>query len=191
MNCPKCGAQNMDGVTFCGNCGAQMGSHISQTPEPPQQSFPNDGVSTSQQPPLQQSQQQQPTYQQPAQPYGGQPGTYATPSGGTSSGGMVPPKNYMTESIVVTIISFLCCCSPISVVLGIIAIVKANNVNSEFERGNMNGAISNADSAKKLTIWAAVVAVVFYIIGLIFYFAFWAAMINESGGLENFLDSMS
>jgi hypothetical protein len=180
----------MDGVTFCGSCGAQMEFPISQTPETPQQNFPDDGV-TTQQPSQQQSYQQQ--AQPPDQPYGGgQPGGYnTTPSGGPSSGGMVPPKNYMTESIVVTVISFLCCCSPISVILGIIAIIKANNVNSEFERRNINEAISNADSAKKLTIWAAVIAVAFYIIIMIFYFVFWAAMINESGGFENFWDSMS
>ena len=138
MNCPKCGAQNMDGVTFCGNCGARMESHISQAPETPQQNSPNNDGAVNQQP-LQQS-QQQPYQQQPQQPYGGQPGgyTYTNPSGGPSNGGMVAPKNYMTESIIVTVISFLCCCSPISVVLGIIAIVKANNVNTEFERGNIN-----------------------------------------------------
>jgi uncharacterized membrane protein YvbJ len=168
MNCPKCGVQNMDGVTFCGHCGAQIESH--------QQSS-------------QQSQQQQ--TQQPVQSYaaGGQPGgytaVYTTPADGPSSGGMVPPKNYMTESIVMTVISFLCCCSPISVILGIIAIVKANNVNSEFARGNMNGAISNADSAKILCIWAAVISVVFYIICMIF--TFWAVIISDSG-FENFLN---
>lgn len=188
MNCPKCGAQNVDGVTFCGSCGAQMQSHISQTPEAPQQN----------QQPSQQGQQPQPSYQQqvqqPGQPYGNggvPPGSYAyTTPGGPLNGGMVPPKNYMTESIVVTVISFLCCCSPISIILGIIAIIKANNVNSEFERGNMNEAISNADSAKKLTIWAAVISVVFYIILMICYFAFWAALINESGGLENILENL-
>jgi hypothetical protein len=177
----------MDGVTFCGNCGVQ----ILQAPETSHQNLPNDGMSNQQ--PSQQGRQQQPSYQQqPQQPYGGHPGGYAytVPSGGPSNGGMVPPKNYMMESIVVTVISFLCCCSPISVILGIIAIVKANNVNSEFERRNMNEAISNADSAKKLTIWAAVVSVVSYIIYMIFYFVFWLAMINESGGLENFFENI-
>ena len=110
-------------------------------------------------------------------------GGSASFAGGPSNGGMIPPKNYLVESIVVTVVSFLCCCSsPISIVLGIIAIVKANNVNSEFERGNINQAISNADSAKKLTIWAAIIAVVFAIIGWIIYFVFIAAAIAESGG---------
>jgi hypothetical protein len=183
----------MDGVTFCGNCGARMESYISQTPETPRQDLPNDEMRN--QPPSQQDRPQQPPYQQqPQQPYGGNSRTggyaYTVPSGGPSNGGMVLPKNYMTESIVVTIISFLCCCSPISVILGIIAIVKANNVNSEFERRNMTEALSNADSAKKLTIWAAVISVVFYILYMIFYFVIWLSMIKESGGLENFLEDI-
>ena len=163
-----------------------MESDSSQTPETPQQNSPNDGVVN------QQPYQQQPPYQQqaeqPHQSYGGQPGgyTYTNPSGSPSNGGMVPPKNYMTESIVVTVISFLCCCSPISVVLGIIAIVKANNVNTEFERGNINEALSNADSAKKLALWAAIVAVAFYILGII-----WSMfMISQIGGWDSFMDEV-
>jgi hypothetical protein len=184
----------MDGVTFCGNCGAQMESHIpTQTPETPQQNVPEAGVSNQQ---VQQPQpyQQQQSYQQTQQQSygGGQPGgpRYTNPSGGPSNGGMVPPKNYMVESIVVTVVSFLCCCSPISVILGIIAIIKANNVNPEFERGNINEAIGNADSAKKLTIWAAIIAVAFYVIFLILYFLFFAAAIAESGGWDSFLNNM-
>ena len=79
------------------------------------------------------------------------------------------PKDYLVEAIIVTTISFFCCCSPISIVLGIIAIVKANNVRSEFERGYISEAIKNSNSAKNLSIWAAVISVVFYIIFLFFY----------------------
>ncbi|MDR1524329.1 MAG: CD225/dispanin family protein [Tannerella sp.] len=140
MNCPKCGAQNMDRATFCGNCGARI-----EYPEAPRQSYYNEA-----------------SYNQPSsQTY--QPPYASHPTGDPYSGGMIPPKNYLTEAIIVTIISVLCCCSPISIVLGIIAIVKANNVNSEFESGNRNEAIRNADAAKNLTIWAAVVAVVCYV----------------------------
>lgn len=167
MNCSKCGAQNMEGVSFCGNCGAQMES-VPQTPETPQQPIANEGGYN----PSSQSSGQQP----PTTGNGGQGGynpstMYSTPAGGPSNGGMVTPKNYMVEAIVVTVISFLCCCSPISVILGIIAIVKANNVNPEFEKGNLNEAISNADAAKKLTIWAAVITVVFTIVLTILSFA--------------------
>jgi hypothetical protein len=155
--------QNMEGVTFCGNCGAQIVSSSPQT------SSPYQGYN------------KEAPYNQPSPPYQ-QP---YTPPGGQYSGGMIPPKNYLTESIIVTIVSFLCCCSPISIILGIIAIVKANNVNTEFESGNINEAHRNADSAKKLTLWAAILAVVFYIVYLIIYFAFFAVALRESGHFEH------
>jgi hypothetical protein len=167
MICPKCGAQNMDGVTFCGSCGAQMLSHIPPSTEAPQQNptMPDyrQQLYFHQSPPL------QPPY----------------------SGGMVPPKNYMTEAIIVTAISFLCCCSPISIILGIIAMVKAGNVNTEFARGNISEANSNADVAKKLTIWAAVVAVAFSIITWIVYSLFLATIFQQAGGWEEFIKSYS
>ena len=140
MNCSKCGVQNIDGVTFCGSCGARM-EHISE--------FSNNSP---------------------------------------SNGGMIAPKNYMVESIIVTIISFICCCcSPISVVLGIIAMVKASKVNPEFERGNINEAISCSESAKKLTIWAAIIAIIFAAICWIAYFSFINSLIKQSGGIEEFI----
>jgi hypothetical protein len=157
--------QNMEGVTFCGNCGAQI---IYPTP-PPQ--------SSSHQHYYNEATYSQPSSQSYQQPY--------APAGGPYGGGMIPPKNYLTESIIVTVISFLCCCSPISIILGIIAIVKANSVNSEFESGNIKEAISNADTAKKLDIWAAILAVASYILYIIVYFAFFAVALREAGGLDH------
>ena len=180
MICPKCGAQNMDGVSFCGSCGAQMLSYTPITPEQPQQN-----ANYSQQP-QQQFQQQPPQYQQPQQSP-----SYSAGSVGNSNYDAFPPKNYQTEAIVVTIISFLCCCgSLISVILGIIAIVKANNVNTEFARGNYLAAKSNADAAKKLTIWAAIVSVVYVIIMLLVYVFIFSAAIAELGGWQEFVDSL-
>ena len=160
MICSKCGTQNMDGVTFCGSCGALLASPVPSTP-PQQNSYDN-----------------QSQYQQP-------------PLYGTGGYGMIPPKNYQTEAILVTVLSFICCCSPISVILGIIAIVKANNVKAAFSRGDYAEADNNAKSAKMLTIWAAVIAVAFYIICMIAYFLFFAAAINELGGWQELLNSMS
>ena len=177
MICSKCGAQNIDGVTFCGSCGVPMGSQIPRTP---QQSFQNEGVNYQQQP--------QPQYQQqPPYSADGNPASAGTPY----SGGMIPPKNYMVESIVVTVVFLLCCCSPISVILGIIAIFKANSVNSEFERGNIDEAISNSESAKKLSLWAIIAAVISYIVFVIVYFLFIAAIVSSAGGLESFLENIT
>ena len=164
MICPKCGAQNMDGVTFCGSCGAQLESHNPSSPVEPQQNY--------NQPPVQQYQQQQ---------------AY---SGGQSNAGMAPPKNYMTEAIIVTIVSFLCCSSIISLILGIIAIVKANNVNMEFLKGNYDVAGKNAKTAKTLTVWAAVVAVIQVVLVTILIVVLLALGISL-GGLDEILNNFS
>lgn len=160
MICSKCGAQNMDGVTFCGSCGTRMETP-SQTQENPQAPSSVGG--------------QQPVRTQPM-------------SSAPLNGGMVMPKDYMIESIIVTIISFLCCCSPVSVILGIIAIIKANNVKTEFECGNLSEAITHSESAKKLTIWAVIVAVVWYIISTIISFVFLMPIYKES--LDQMLNNM-
>ena len=166
MNCSKCGSQNIDGVTFCGSCGAQMESNIPQSHQQQQPQYPPPPPPQYQQPPPPQYQQQQPTYG------AGQQGGYNTQSGAASgnipsNGGMIMPKNYMVESIVLTVFSLTCCCNPIALILGIIAIVKAGNVSTEFERGNISEAISNADSAKKLVIWGAIIMVLLYIVSVI------------------------
>ena len=94
----------------------------------------------------------------------------------------------MTEAIIVTVVSFFCCCSsPISIILGIIAMVKASSASTEFARGNIFEANNNADAAKKLTMWAAIVSVVFVIIVWAAYFLFAASLIKNAGGIEEFL----
>ena len=198
MICTNCGTQNIDGVTFCGSCGAKMETRIQQeTPVQsqqdgrlPPQNTPPGGLYTPPPPPPPQGSfqqysgnpysQQQPSGGQYSQPYGNQ---YSQPYGGPSNGGMVPPKNYMVESIIVTVVSVLCCCcSPISIVLGIIAIIKANNVNTSFERGDINEAISNSESAKNLSMWAAIITVVFVIMIIIGYVIWGAAILGAAGG---------
>ena len=179
MNCPKCGTQNMDGVTFCGSCGAQIASLNPPSPVEHQQS-----ADYSQQQPY----QQPPTQQQPPNS-GWQPAV--SPSGGYAANVVsAPPKNYMTEAIIVTVVSFLCCSSLISLILGIIAIVKANNVNTEFAKGNIDEANKNADAAKKLTLWAAIIAVVFIIFVFILIFAILGVGISGLGGLDEILKNM-
>ena len=167
MNCPKCGVQNIDGVTFCGSCGSQM------IYTAPQYQSNTDQVTYSQ--------------HQSQQPYGNQ---YGSPVGGPSNGGMIMPKSYMVESIIITIFSTICCCSPISIILGIIAIVKASNVESEFNSGNINKAIQNADSAKKLTIWAlfiiVITPIISFLVSLLLFGSFAAMMENYQQIFEEF-----
>jgi DNA-directed RNA polymerase subunit RPC12/RpoP len=101
----------------------------------------------------------EPGFNQPAQ----RPLTQALPNDNRL---VVKPKTYMTEAIIVTVVSSLFCCSGFSTILGIIAIVKAGNVNSAFEAGSHSLAQSSADTAKKLIIWASVIAVIW---GIVFW----------------------
>jgi hypothetical protein len=138
MICSKCGANNIEGQTFCGSCGSPLESGISIPAEP------------------------QDNYQKAEKTYNADvTNAYTTPPGGPSNGGMVKPKSYLTESIIVTVISAFCCCmmNPISLVLGIIGIVKANKVDSSFNTGNASEAIQNAEAAKKLVLWAVIIGV--------------------------------
>lgn len=52
-----------------------------------------------------------------------------------------PPKNYMVESILVTIF----CCLP----FGIVGIINAANVNSRFTSGDVEGAQKASQEARK------------------------------------------
>ena len=187
MICPKCSAQNMDGVTFCGSCGAQMASFTPpSTPVEPQQAVNYSQPQSYQQP---QNQQQQPSYGSPAAG-NVNPNQFTSPLGGTSNGGLVQPKNYLTEAIIVTVVSVLCCSSIISLILGIFAIIKANNVNTEFARGNIIEANKNADAAKKLTIWAAVIAVIMFILLIVLFFVILGAGFAGLGGFDEILKNL-
>lgn len=109
-------------------------------------------------------------------PFGGgqqQPAPYGTPYGqGTGNQPYAPPqygpetqrqqvmpKTWLTESILVTVLSFLCLCNIIAAIPGIIAIFKANSVKTKFMQGDIQGANAASASAKKWMIIAAVVMV--------------------------------
>lgn len=57
-----------------------------------------------------------------------------------------PPKNYLIESILVTIF----CCLP----FGIVGIVFASQVNAKFDVGDYEGAVKASQEAKKWVTWA-------------------------------------
>ncbi|MDR2147788.1 MAG: CD225/dispanin family protein [Tannerella sp.] len=163
MICSKCGANNIEGQTFCGSCGNPLESGIS-TPSEPQDNY----------------QTAEKTYNADVS------NAYTAPPGGPSNGGMVKPKSYLTESIIVTVVSILCCGSLVSLILGIIAILKASKVDNDFNTGNVSEAIQNSESAKKLTLWAAIIAVVWVIIGTILWFVGVGALF-AGGELEEIL----
>lgn len=108
-----------------------------------------------QQPAYQQPQYQQPQYQQPAyqQPqYGYQQPAYNN----------APPRpdNNMVWAILCTIL----CCLP----LGVVAIIKASNVNSLYDRGDYAGAEEAAKSAKSWAMWGAISAVIIWVLYILF-----------------------
>jgi|SRR5690606_3635503 len=74
-----------------------------------------------------------------------------------------PPENNMTLAIIGTILGL---CSPccIGLIVGIVAIVMASQVNTKFNAGDYAGAQSSAKNAKIL----AYVAIVIGGLGLIF-----------------------
>ncbi|MBD2654841.1 MULTISPECIES: CD225/dispanin family protein [Synechocystis] len=67
--------------------------------------------------------------------------------------------NYLAQSILVT----LFCCLP----LGIVAIIKASEVNSRLASGDYEGAVRASNEAKKFCWWsfgAGIIFVVIYIV---------------------------
>ena len=102
-------------------------------------------------------------------PYG-QQGTnnqpYAQPQYGPSTNqpsNNVMPKTWLTESVLVTVLSLLCLCNWIAMIPGIIAIFKANGVKTKFMNGDVQGANAASASAKKWVLIAVVIMVVWSI----------------------------
>ena len=69
------------------------------------------------------------------------------------------PKTWLTESVLVTVLSFLCLCNFIAAIPGLIAIFKANSVKTKFMSGDVQGANAASALAKKWMIIAAVIMV--------------------------------
>lgn len=101
--------------------------------------------------------------------------SYVSPTGMPPAGGP-PPKNWLVESILVTIF----CCLP----FGIVAIINAANVNSRVAVGDYAGAL---DASKKAGQWVkysligwAVVAVLYVV--FIVVMGVGAGMLNAVSG---------
>ncbi|WP_456464121.1 CD225/dispanin family protein [Lutibacter sp.] len=83
------------------------------------------------------------------------------------------PKNYLVESILVTIF----CCLP----FGIAGIVFASQVNSKFAAGDYQGAIEASENAKKWMKWGLFAGIAVVILYVIFVFALGGAAIMGLG----------
>ncbi|WP_375436929.1 CD225/dispanin family protein [uncultured Hymenobacter sp.] len=83
--------------------------------------------------------------------------SYTSPAGMPPAGG-IPPKNWLVESILVTIF----CCLP----FGIVAIVNAANVNSRLSVGDYAGAQEASRNAGKWVKYGLIGAVLQVVIPL-------------------------
>lgn len=79
------------------------------------------------------------------------------------------PDNNMALAVITTV----CCCLP----LGIVAIIKANSVDTLYMMKQYSAAINAANEAKKWSIIGIVLSVVFWIL----YFMFFGGLALLSG----------
>jgi hypothetical protein len=84
--------------------------------------------------------------------------------------GQSEPDNHLVWAILCTVL----CCLP----LGIVSIVYSTKVSGLWAQGRYAEAQSAADSAKKWAIVGAVVGGVSYVIGIVLWFAFVAAVVS-------------
>jgi hypothetical protein len=80
----------------------------------------------------------------------------------------IRPKNWLVESILVTIF----CCLP----FGIVGIINAASVNTRYDRGDYDGALRASQEAGKWTkigLWVGVASYIIWL-ALVFLFGFGA-----------------
>jgi hypothetical protein len=80
------------------------------------------------------------------------------------------PDNYLVWAILCTVL----CCLP----LGIVSIVYSTRVSGLYAQGRYAEAQTASDNAKKWAIIGAVVGAVTYVIGVVLWFAFVAAVVS-------------
>ena len=72
-----------------------------------------------------------------------------------------PPKNYLVESILVTIF----CCLP----FGIAGIVFASQVNTKYDAGDFEGAEIASQNAKKWMKWGLISSIIVVVLYVLFF----------------------
>ena len=116
---------------------------------------------------------QQPPWQGQQPPgWQGQPpaGWQGQPQAPQPGWGQSEPDSHLVWAILCTVL----CCIP----LGIVSIVYSTKVSGLWAQGRYAEAQSAADSAKKWAIIGAVVGAVSYVIGVVLWFAFVAAVVS-------------
>lgn len=113
--------------------------------------------------------------------------SYQPYSGNGGQTGNMPPQNNLVLAILATIFSVLCCGiqSLATLPLGIMAIVKANDVNKLFFAGHVNEAYMAAKNAKTFSIISLCITLVFFVISLIIGLVFGFSGILEQMKMGN------
>ena len=95
-------------------------------------------------------------------PYGTPNQPYAPPQYGPSNNQPqnMMPKTWLTESILVTVGSLLCCFNWVGIATGVFAIFKAFNVKSKFAKGDTAGATKDSSMARLFMIITIVIGLV-------------------------------
>lgn len=123
--------------------------------------------------------QQQPYGQQPyGQGYGdvAKGGGYGQPGYGPGPGYGMPAAPPPDNNLVWAILSTVLCCLP----LGIVSIIKANQVNTLWAQGQYDAARQSADEAKKWAMWSAISTVILYVIIIVIYVIVIVAAVGAS-----------
>lgn len=84
-----------------------------------------------------------------------------------------PPENNLVWAILSTVL----CCLP----LGIVAIVKATQVNTLWAQGDVAGAQKSAEDAKKFAMWGAIAGVVVAVLYVVFFLVMGGLAASTSG----------
>lgn len=79
------------------------------------------------------------------------------------------PKNYLIESILITIF----CCLP----LGIVGIVYGAQVNSKYASGDFDGALKASNQAKSWVTWGFISGLIIIALSVILYGSLIAALL--------------
>lgn len=110
--------------------------------------------------------------QQPYDPYGQGQGAYGPgmPYGAQPPG--PPPDNNLVWGILTTVM----CCLP----LGIVSIVKANEVNKLWYQGQFEAAQKAASDAGKWAMWSAIASVAIVVIVFVFVIAIGAFSVTTT-----------
>lgn len=69
------------------------------------------------------------------------------------------------SNLIWAVLSTCLCCVP----LGVVSIVYASKVDSDYASGNYNSAYENAQKARKWAIWAMIAGAVYVFLIIVFY----------------------